>query len=119
VVPIKSKHPKEAIDFALFLTNSQNQLEFCKLAPILPSTLDAINSDFFREKPNADLMDKARAISAKQLNRAMAPVPPLANQKDLFQIVDYMTQQVLLGHKKPKAAIDQAVNEWNKILSEN
>ncbi|OGI18052.1 MAG: hypothetical protein A2287_10030 [Candidatus Melainabacteria bacterium RIFOXYA12_FULL_32_12] len=118
VVPTKSKHPKEAIDFALFLTNSENQLEFCKMAPILPSTLKAINSDFFREKSDADLMDKARAISAKQLNKALKPIPPLESQKDLFQIVDYMTQQVLLKQKEPMPALDQAVKEWNKILSE-
>ncbi|OGH95723.1 MAG: hypothetical protein A2104_01945 [Candidatus Melainabacteria bacterium GWF2_32_7] len=118
VVPTKSKHPKEAIDFALFLTNSENQLEFCKMAPILPSTLKAINSDFFREKSDADLMDKARAISAKQLNKALKPIPPLESQKDLFQIVDYMTQQVLLKQKEPIPALDQAVKEWNKILSE-
>ena len=37
VIPKKSKYPQEALKFALFLTNGQNQLEFCKLAPILPS----------------------------------------------------------------------------------
>jgi putative chitobiose transport system substrate-binding protein len=118
VVPVKSKHPKEAVDFALFVTNSQNQLEFCKLAPILPSTLEAINSDFFEEKPGMDLIGKASALSARQLNNALRPIPPLQNQKDLFQIIDYMTQQVLLGQKSTKPALDEAVKEWDKILGE-
>ena len=118
VIPSKSKYPKEAVDFALFLTNTENQLEFCKLAPILPSTLKAINSDFFKEKINAELMDKARALSARQLNDALKPIPPLKNQKDLFEIINYMAQQVLLGKKGSKETLDNAVQEWDKILEE-
>jgi len=116
VVPTKSRYPKEAVDFALFLTNSENQLAFCKLAPILPSTLKAINSDYFKSKNTNDIIDKARFISAVQLNNALKPIPPLENQKDLFEIADYATQQALLKQKTPKQALDQAVQDWNKIL---
>ncbi|MDD3014242.1 MAG: sugar ABC transporter substrate-binding protein [Candidatus Gastranaerophilales bacterium] len=116
VVPTKSKYPKEAVDFALFLTNNENQLAFCKLAPILPSTLKAINSDYFKNKNTADIIDKARSLSATQLNNALKPIPPLENQKDLFEIADYATQQALLNQTKPKQALDQAIQDWNKIL---
>ncbi|MFH0703251.1 MAG: sugar ABC transporter substrate-binding protein [bacterium] len=116
VVPKKSKYPHEAVDFALYLTNSENQRKFCVLAPILPSTLETINSDFFKDKKNSDIIDKARVISAKQLNHALKPIPPLENQKDLFQIIDYTTEQVLLKKESPGLALNQAVREWNKIL---
>ena len=116
VVPTKSRYPKEAVDFALFLTNSENQLKFCKLAPILPSTLKAINSDYFKGKNTNDIIDQARSLSAMQLNNALKPIPPLENQKDLFEIADYATQQALLKQKTPKQALDQAVKDWNKIL---
>lgn len=116
VVPVKSKYPKEAVDFALFLTNSENQLEFCKLAPILPSTVETINSDYFKSTDGKDIIDQARSLSAAQLNNALKPIPPLENQKDLFEIADFATQQALLKQKTPKQALDQAVKDWNKIL---
>ena len=119
VVPVKSKYPQESVDFAIYLTNSENQLKFCKLAPILPSTKKAINSDYFMNMNSDDLIDKARFLSARQLNYALKPIPPLENQKDLFEIADFATQQALLKQKTPKAALDQAVQDWNKILKDN
>lgn len=117
VIPIKSPHPKEATDFAIFLTNDKNQLEFCKLAPILPSRINSLKADFF-SKPSPDILDRARVISAQQLKKALRPVPTMQNQKDLFQLADYATQQVLLGEKTSKQALDEAVNGWNKILKD-
>jgi len=119
VIPKKSKYIKEAVDFGLFLTNTKNQLEFCKLAPILPSTKEAINSDMFKIKAQQDMMQKARAISANQLNHALNPIPPMENQKDLYQIIDNMTQEVLLKEKTPEQALENAAEEWNKILKSN
>jgi putative chitobiose transport system substrate-binding protein len=116
VIPKKSKYIKEAVDFGLFLTNTKNQLEFCKLAPILPSTKEAINSDMFKIKAQQNMMQKATAISANQLNNALNPIPPLENQKDLYQIIDNMTQEVLLKEKTPEQALENAAEEWNKIL---
>lgn len=119
VIPVKSKYPREAVDFALFLTNSENQLKFCKLAPILPSSKEAINSDYFKNKDTKDIIDKARSLSALQLNNALKPIPPLENQKDLFEIADYATQQALLKQRTPKQALDQAAKDWDKILKSN
>lgn len=116
VVPKKSKHPKEAVEFGLYLTNHKNQLEFCKLAPILPSTKQTLESDFFKPEESDDLVIKARGISAQQLKNALKPIPPLENQKDLFELIDFSTQQALLKQKTSKEALDEAVREWNKIL---
>ena len=118
VIPAKSKHPKEAVDFSLFLTNTKNQLKFCKLAPILPSTTKGINSGMFKLTSAKDVITKGQSISASQLNNAITPIPLLKNQKDLFEIVDFATQQALLGVKSPKQALDDAVKSWNQILKE-
>jgi putative chitobiose transport system substrate-binding protein len=118
VVPLKAKYPKEALDFALFLTNSTNQLEFCKLAPILPSSKQALKSEFFT-KEDGDLISKARVISAKQLNNASNPVPLLPNKSEINEIIDTMVQSTLLGQKTPKKALPEAEIDINKILNEN
>ncbi len=119
VIPLKSKHPREAAQFALFLTNRENQLKFCKLAPILPSEKHALNSGFFTEGNTDNLMVKSRIISAKQLKNSLQPIPLLKNRKDLYEIIDFMTQEVLLEQKTPEEALNKAVLEWNKILAEN
>ena len=119
VVPKKSKNPEIAVNFALFLTNHENQLKFCKLAPILPSTIETLNSDFFKVSEDTDLTVKGRVISAQQLKNALTPAPQLRDQKDLNEIIDLATQQALLKEKTPKEALDHAVNDWNQILTEN
>jgi putative chitobiose transport system substrate-binding protein len=123
VVPKKSKNPEIAVDFALFLTNHENQLKFCKLAPILPSTKETLDSDFFKANNQAiegnDLTVKGRIVSAQQLKNALTPAPQLRNQKDLNEIIDFATQQALLKEKTPEEALNTAVKGWNQILTEN
>lgn len=119
VVPIKSKNPEIAVDFALFLTNSKNQLNFCKLAPILPSTKEALKSKFFNKIENDDLVEKGRVLSAGQLNNPITLYPQLNQQKDLNEIIDLATQQALLKEKTPEASLNRAVQSWNQIFSEN
>jgi len=118
VVPKKSKNPKIAADFAIYLTNHENQLKFCKLAPVLPSTIKTLDTDFFKKETQGDLISKARVISAKQLKNAISQPPQLKNQKDLNEIIDFATQQALLKQTTPQKALNQAVNDWNKILAE-
>ncbi len=119
VIPLKSKNKKEALDFVLYLTNSKNQLEFSKLAPILPSTIDALNNEYFKQIESKNLMDKAGSISADQLKDAITPIPSIKNKKDLYEIADVMVQSVLLNQKSPKQALNDCEKEWNKILKEN
>ncbi|MFA6988946.1 MAG: sugar ABC transporter substrate-binding protein [Candidatus Gastranaerophilaceae bacterium] len=118
VIPLKSNYPKEALDFALFLTNPQNQLEFCKLAPILPSAQKTLKSSFFTEEKN-DLISKTRIISAKQLNNAANPVPPMQNKSEINGVIDSMVQYAILGKKPTNKALSDAEKSINQILKEN
>jgi putative chitobiose transport system substrate-binding protein len=67
VIPIKAKHKNEALKFALFLTNYENQLELGKLTNVLAVNEQALHNEFYT-KYDSDLISKARVISAKQLN---------------------------------------------------
>ncbi len=116
VIPKKSRHPQQALKFALFLTNAENQLEFSKLAPVLPSEKQSLASDYFTSGNTDDLIVKSRIISANQLKAPLKPIPAIENRKDLYEIIDYMTQQVMLGQKSPDEALDNAIREWDKIL---
>lgn len=118
VVPKKSRNPEIAVDFAVFLTNHKNQLEFCKLAPILASTKETLESEFFKKAESADMTVIGRVLSAQQLKNALAPPPQLRDQKDLNEIIDNATQEALLKQKTPQEALDEAVKEWNDLLAE-
>lgn len=119
VIPKKSKYPKEALKFALFLTNSENQLEFCKLAPVLPSQKNTLNSGYFSEVKPDDLEDKSRFISSQQIKNPLKPIPVLKNRKELYEIIDYMTQEVLLDKKEAREGLNEAVLKWNRVIRSN
>ena len=113
VIPIKSKHPEEAVDFALFMTNDANQLEFCKLAPVLPSTQKALEDKFFAQENT--LIDKGRKISANQLKHAKSSSKIYSNQKQINEIIDYATQIILLDKKSVKQALKEAQARLSSI----
>lgn len=112
IVPLKSKHPKEAVEFALFLTNAKNQLEFSKLAPVFPSEKNALKDEYFSNYEE-NLEQKVRYIGAKGLINAVKPIKIQKNHTSLNEIVDNMTQKVLLNKENIKDALQNAQNDWN------
>lgn len=118
VVPIKSNHKKEAVDFALFITNSKNQLAFSKLTPTLPSSVEALNNEFFTAKNITSLEDKARIISAEQLKSGAQALPVLRNQQELLAILNFYVQKALLKKLSTEEALNKACYKWNQILNE-
>ncbi|GIP65148.1 MULTISPECIES: ABC transporter substrate-binding protein [Virgibacillus] len=118
VVPKQTKHEKAAVQFALFLTNAENQLEFSKLTPILPSSLEALEDPYFTEAPEgAEASDLVRITSAAQLEDAELLVPPMENYDELRQSMYDAISESMLGKLSPQEALDKAEQEWNEILS--
>ncbi|TAF66100.1 MAG: sugar ABC transporter substrate-binding protein [Oscillatoriales cyanobacterium] len=100
VVPRDSKRPDDAVKFALFLTNSQNQLAFAKAANVLPSNLDALKDSYFKSVPaDAPTADKARIVSASGLEKAELLIPPLKDVKKLQKAIYDNLQAAMLGEK--------------------
>jgi len=116
VVPSTSKNVKDAVDFALFVTNENNLLNFCKLAVIVPPSRKVANDTYFKSEENLDA--KARKIMAEQLLIAQDPNKPLPQWGKLTQILGEKFGDAWNGTKSAKQALDEAVEEWNKILSE-
>lgn len=114
-----SDHKDEAVEFAKFITNAQNQLEFAKLTPILPSIKEATEDEFFTEgKDSDDLVEKGRYISAKQLEDAVSIEPPVKDVSRIYDVVKEEFQRVLLEDKDPEAALEDAEEQINQILAE-
>lgn len=118
VVPEQSKNQEAAVKFALFLTNAENQLEFTKLTPILPSSVEALEDPYFTEAgDDAEPSDLVRITSAEQLSEAELLVPPMDNYDELREAMYDALSETMLGNMSSQEALDQAEAAWNEILS--
>ena len=117
VVPRASQHPDAAVKFALFVTNDKNQLAFAKAANVLPSTKQALADSYFQNVPDtASTVERARVISAKQLQQAENLTPTLKDSKRLQKAIYENLQAAMLGQKTVDQAVEDAAQEWNNRL---
>ncbi|NJK36192.1 MAG: extracellular solute-binding protein [Oscillatoriales cyanobacterium SM2_2_1] len=113
-VPARSPQSDLAVEFALFLTNANNQLAFCQTGNLLPSTVETSRNSFFRNQNSpSDITDLARLTSAAQLPRSTVLVPPIANLDTLRQILYEELQLAMLGQKSSVEALGTAATRWN------
>lgn len=117
VIPRASKHKEEAIKLGLFLTSPEAQLEFCKLVPILPSTVKSAEDPFFQSGGEDALQTEAVRISLSQLPRARDFNLGLPRQKDLMRSLQNAVEQAVRGEKPTADALNEASQEWEKTLA--
>lgn len=118
VVPEPSEHHEAAVDFALFVTNSENQINFAKETPVLPSIEKALDDPYFTDEPDdADPIEMERIISAEQLDNAELLVPPMENSSDLETVMHDAFARAMLGEQTPEESLDEAEKEWNDIVN--
>lgn len=112
VIPKRAKMKKEALDFCLYLTNAQNQLELARMTNIIATNSQALNNKFYND--NTDLMSKARSISAKQLNHIYPQLKQRRSQKDINTQVNSAVQTILLD----KDSVDNTLDRLVKSISD-
>ena len=95
VIPLKAKHKKEALDFCLYLTNAQNQLELAKMTNVIATNSEALNNAFYNDY--STLEAKARSVSAKQISQITPQLKQRRNQKEINTLVNTAVQSVLLN----------------------
>lgn len=113
VIPLRAKHKTEALKFALFLTNYENQLELGKLTNVLAVNQQALNDNYYRHYD--DLMSKARVLSAQQLDKIQPSLKTARNQKEINTIVNTAVQQILLNKNTTKNILDDAFEKIGQI----
>ncbi len=117
VVPRDSKNPEQALNFALFVTNTENQLAFAKAGNVLPSTKEAV-AQYIQEiesQGETTPVEQARKVSAGQLESAEVLVPARENINQLQNIIYENLQAAMLGEKTVDEAIDDAERAWNQV----
>jgi putative chitobiose transport system substrate-binding protein len=110
-----SRHTQAAVDFALFVTNDENQLEFSKQVVVFPSTKQAAADPFFK-RGGAGPEDVARKVGAADLPHARDLSVVVPHSGDLFRVFREAIESAFYGKRTPKDALDWAVSEWNARL---
>lgn len=118
VIPVRAKHKQEALKFALFLTNYENQLELVKLTNVLAVNEETLKDDFYTTYDKNDLMAKARVISANQLYKIEPSFKTLKDQKEVNTIVNSAVQQILLNKNTTKNILDDVLTKINMLESD-
>lgn len=115
VVPLKSEKKQAAIDFALFLTNEENQLKLGKLTNVLATNEKALNNLFYMRYEEGDMIAKARFVSAKQLHKVQPAIRQTKNQKEVNILVNTAVQEILLGEKSIDKALSEVSQKWKQL----
>ena len=110
VIPLRAKHKKEALDFCLFLTNAQNQLELAKMTNVIATNDEALKDSFYNDY--STLESKARSISAKQIAKITPQLKQRRNQKEINTLVNTAVQSALLN----KNSVDNILDKLNKDM---
>jgi putative chitobiose transport system substrate-binding protein len=119
VIPRDTDKPDVALKFALFVTNTENQLAFAKQANVLPSTIEGLNEyrRFLTSDGKASPVEQARDISASQMQQAEVLIPTMKNLSKLQKAIYKNLQAAMLGEKSVDQAVADAAEEWNSSLS--
>ncbi|MEU7893750.1 extracellular solute-binding protein [Nonomuraea sp. NPDC049152] len=116
-VPNASKHKKAAAEFIKFFTNGTNQLAFCKIVPIYPSTVSSTKDPFFAGSAGEDPMAVARSVIVKGLPELEYTPIGTAKDAELGELLSEEVRAFLTGTKSAKEALDTAEKRWNDALA--
>jgi putative chitobiose transport system substrate-binding protein len=121
VIPRDSDKSEAAVNYALFVTNGDNQLNFAQQANVLPSHNEAIAKYIsnLEQDTNKDIVTEARKISAMQLDTAEVLIPPIKNINQLKKFIYENIQSAMLKEKTIEQAVTDAANQWDNLTMSN
>ncbi len=114
-VPLASRHRAEAVDFALFVTNDENQLALAHVIVTFPSARAAAADPYFT-RAGTTPVDRSRTIAAGELDRARDLTVVTPHSDELFRIFREAVENAFYGRMTPQQALSWAAGEWNRRL---
>ncbi|WP_036482903.1 sugar ABC transporter substrate-binding protein [Myxosarcina sp. GI1] len=115
VIPRSSDKLDAALNYALYVTNTKNQIAFAKEANVLPSTVEAVEQ-YVREietQETTTSVEQAKKISALQLKDAEVLIPAMDNLQVLQKAIYDNLQAAMLDEKTVEQAVKDAAMQWN------
>ena len=115
VVPSASKNHEEAIKFAAWITNDENQLAFCKQVAVFPSTTKASQDSYFTSDTTS-LEGQARAMSAKLADTSKDYSLGVEGQSDIQDDVNKAYEKAITAGGDVQSALDNSEQLVNAEL---
>ena len=115
VISRNSNKPEEALEYALFVTDTENQLAFAQESNVLPSTSKAVEQYIKSLEEQDSLKQQAKKVSATQLKDTEILIPATKNIHILQQVIYENLQAAMLNKKTVDQAIQDAAKEWNSV----
>jgi putative chitobiose transport system substrate-binding protein len=117
VIPRDSTEGDAALKFALYVTNTPNQVAFAKAANVLPSTVDGVDQYVkeLSQQSASDPLSQARKVSAEQLKDAEVLIPAQKDLNRLQQFVYENLQAAMLDQKTVEQAVKDAAAAWDSL----
>lgn len=114
-----TKHPDAAAEFAKWVTNGPNQVEFSKNATIYPSNAKGLADPRFADRGDGkDAETLARAIGAEQLKTAgLDANTPVQWTNQVGDAVVREVQRAIQGEQDARTAVRRAQEEANRLLA--
>lgn len=116
VIPRDSDKSEQAVEYALYVTNTKNQLAFAQESNVLPSTVEAVEQyiDNIEQQDKATLIDQAKKVSAMQLQDAEILIPVRKDIQILQKAIYENLQAAMLDEKTVEQSVKDAADEWNR-----
>ncbi|MFJ9413170.1 extracellular solute-binding protein [Streptomyces sp. NPDC101227] len=103
-----------AVAFAHFVTDKKNQMAFAKKVTIFPSTKGSLDDPYFTKEDGTDAT-RVRVASAASLKTAVNYTPVLLSDQ-MKTVLRNAVARAVQGKQSPRAALDGAVAECNRLL---
>ncbi|MEV0989494.1 sugar ABC transporter substrate-binding protein [Streptomyces sp. NPDC049949] len=116
-----TKHLDAATEFAKWVTNGPNQVEFSKNATIYPSNARGLADPRFADRGDGkDAETVARAVGAEQLaSAALDANTPVQWTNQVGDAVVREMQKAIQGEQDPQTAVRKAEEEANQLLAKS
>jgi putative chitobiose transport system substrate-binding protein len=116
-VPQASKNQAAAADFIKFVTNGANQLAFCKLVAIFPSTISSTKDPFFTNDTDTTPIGQARKVILEELPNLIDGELLTGKDAELSDALSEQVRSFMQGSVSAGDALSKAASEWNKALA--
>ncbi|MFB7054909.1 ABC transporter substrate-binding protein [Streptomyces vinaceus] len=116
-----TKHLDAATEFAKWVTNGPNQVEFSRNATIYPSNAQGLADPRFADRGDGkDAETVARAVGAEQLRSAALDAnTPVRWTNQVGDAVVREMQKAIQGEQDPRTAVRKAQEEANQLLAKS
>ncbi|MFD7256122.1 ABC transporter substrate-binding protein [Streptomyces sp. NPDC059874] len=114
-----TKHLDAATEFAKWVTNGPNQVEFSRKATIYPSNARGLADPYFSDRGDGkDAESLARAVGAEQLaSAALDANTPVQWTSQVGDAVVREVQKAIKGEQDARTAVKKAQEAANKLLA--